>query len=86
MPVSVDEYKIGQLYAVAEASKNETGGGEGIEVVENEPYKDHEKYPDGQYTHKVFHLSFQGTSVCSFIGPKRRLGSSREGVERIPVL
>ena len=45
---------MGQLYAVAEASKSETGGGDGVEVLVNEPYeKDGEK---GQYTHKVYHL------------------------------
>jgi hypothetical protein len=45
---------VGQLYSVAEASKNETGGGEGVEVLVNEPYeKDGEK---GQYTHKIYHL------------------------------
>lgn len=39
---------------MAEASKNETGGGEGIQVLKNEPYeKDGEK---GQYTHKIYHL------------------------------
>lgn len=48
------QYQVGQLYAVAEASKNETGGGEGVEVIVNEPYeKDGEK---GQYTHKIYHL------------------------------
>lgn len=45
---------MGQLYSVAEASKNETGGGDGIQVLKNEPYeKDGEK---GQYTHKVYHI------------------------------
>ncbi|MDG2614606.1 hypothetical protein P7M57_23980, partial [Vibrio parahaemolyticus] len=55
LPVSVDEYQVGQLYSVAEASKNETGGGEGVEVLVNEPYEkdDGEK---GQYTHKIYHL------------------------------
>lgn len=48
------QYQVGQLYSVAEASKNETGGGEGVEVLKNEPYeKDGEK---GQYTHKIYHL------------------------------
>jgi len=48
------QYQVGQLYSVAEASKNETGGGEGIQVLINEPYeKDDEK---GQYTHKIYHL------------------------------
>lgn len=69
LPVTVDEYKIGQLYAVAEASKNETGGGEGIEVVSNEPYTDHAKYPDGQYTHKIFHLSSKVPAFVRFLAP-----------------
>lgn len=39
---------------MAEASKNETGGGDGIQVLRNEPYeKDGEK---GQYTHKIYHI------------------------------
>ncbi|KAI8442153.1 hypothetical protein MSG28_005761 [Choristoneura fumiferana] len=33
-------YQVAQLYCVAEVSKNETGGGEGIEVIKNEPFKD----------------------------------------------
>ena len=49
--------QVAQLYSVAEASKNETGGGEGVEVgnsqfvkklaqchfqvIKNEPYEDH---------------------------------------------
>jgi hypothetical protein len=36
------------------ASKEQTGGGEGVEVVKNEPYeKGNEK---GQYTYKIFRL------------------------------
>ena len=55
--MSVDEYQIGQLFSVAEASKLETGGGEGIEVLVNEPFEDPETGRKGQYTHKVWHLS-----------------------------
>ena len=40
LPISVSEYQVGQLYSVAEASKDNTGGGEGVEVVKNEPYED----------------------------------------------
>ncbi|TKS84873.1 Phosphatidylinositol transfer protein alpha isoform [Collichthys lucidus] len=55
-------YQVGQLFSVAEASKNETGGGEGIEVLKNEPYeKDGEK---GQYTHKIYHLKRQVKHLC----------------------
>ncbi|WAR01309.1 PIPuncharacterized [Mya arenaria] len=38
MPMTVDEYQVAQLYSVAEASKDNTGGGEGIEVLVNEPF------------------------------------------------
>lgn len=48
-------FQVGQLYAVAEASKAETGGGEGVEVLKNEPYENAEG--KGQYTYKIYHLS-----------------------------
>ncbi|XP_056138782.1 phosphatidylinositol transfer protein alpha isoform-like [Lampris incognitus] len=69
--LSVEEYQVGQLYAVAEASKNETGGGEGVEVLVNEPYeKDGEK---GQYTHKIYHLQSKVPKAISLIAPKGAL-------------
>lgn len=40
LPLTVEEYQVAQLYSVAEVSKNNTGGGEGIEVLKNEPFKD----------------------------------------------
>ena len=58
---------VAQLYAVAEASKAETGGGEGVEVLRNEPYDEtHEKYiplMNGQYTHKIYHLASKVSSL-----------------------
>lgn len=60
LPLTVEEYQVGQLWSVAEASKNETGGGEGIEVLKNEPYDNvpllNGRYRSGQYTHKIYHL------------------------------
>ena len=57
LPLTVEEYQVGQLFSVAEASKNETGGGEGIEVLKNEPYQGPplcgNQYDEGQYTLKV---------------------------------
>ena len=61
LPMTVEEYQVAQLYSVAEASKNETGGGEGVEVLKNEPYDDvpllNGKFTKGQYTHKIYHLA-----------------------------
>ena len=50
------QYQVGQLYSVAQASKNETGGGEGVEVLTNEPFEN-EELGKGQYTHKIYHLA-----------------------------
>jgi len=82
LPVSVDEYKVGQLYAVAEASKSETGGGEGVEVVSNEPYeKDGEK---GQYTHKIYHLKSKVPNILAKIAPKDSLLVKEEAWNAYP--
>uniref|UniRef100_A0A3B3ZX94 Phosphatidylinositol transfer protein alpha isoform n=1 Tax=Periophthalmus magnuspinnatus TaxID=409849 RepID=A0A3B3ZX94_9GOBI len=65
------QYQVGQLYSVAEASKNETGGGEGVEVLKNEPYeKDGEK---GQYTHKIYHLQSKVPSFVRMLAPASAL-------------
>ncbi|KAJ8286275.1 hypothetical protein GJAV_G00036550 [Gymnothorax javanicus] len=71
LPCSVEEYQVGQLYSVAEASKNETGGGEGVEVLKNEPYeKDGEK---GQFTHKIYHLKSRLPAILAKMAPKDSL-------------
>ncbi|VUZ51675.1 unnamed protein product, partial [Hymenolepis diminuta] len=66
LPLTVEEYQVAQLYAVAKASKEQTGGGDGVEVIENCPF-DLEKFPPnepllegyeiGQYTHKIYHVA-----------------------------
>ena len=76
LPLSVDEYKIGQLYGVAEASKNETGGGDGVEVVENRPFtpEECEQYKsNGQYTYKIMHLENKLPRIIVAIAPKGSL-------------
>jgi len=68
LPMTVAEYQVAQLFSVAEASKQETGGGEGIEILKNEPYeKDGEK---GQYTHKIYHLESRVPSYVRVFMPK----------------
>ena len=51
LPMSTEEYRFGQLYSVAEASKRETGGDEGVEIVSNEPF---ESVIPGEQTGAVF--------------------------------
>ncbi|VDN54607.1 unnamed protein product [Dracunculus medinensis] len=38
LPLTLEEYNRAQLFAVAETSKNETGGGDGVEVIKQEPF------------------------------------------------
>lgn len=75
LPLSVEEYHIGQLYGVAEASKNETGGGEGVEVLQNEPFEviRNGKPLTGQYTYKVIHLKNKVPAFVRVIAPKGAL-------------
>lgn len=85
LPLTVEEYNIAQLWSVAEVSKNETGGGEGIEVVVNEPFDEEHYAPSppltacgltfttGQYTRKLFHLSSKVPGYVRILAPKGSL-------------
>jgi len=54
LPVSVEEYQVAQLYMVSKISKQQTGHGEGIQILENRPFDD--ENGKGQYTHKIIHI------------------------------
>lgn len=56
MPLSVEEYRIGQLYMIAKHSNEQSEKGEGVEVVTNEPCED-PVHGKGQFTEKRIHLS-----------------------------
>ncbi|BFZ04628.1 hypothetical protein BsWGS_07668 [Bradybaena similaris] len=85
LPMLVEEYHVGQLWSVAQASKNETGGGEGVEVLVNEPFDETHHVPMpklqaagkeftvGQYTHKVYHLSSKVPGFVRLLAPKGSL-------------
>lgn len=82
------KYHIGQLFGVAEASKNETGGGEGVEVVKNEPYSNYPlldgKYDKGQYTYKIYHLDSKVPALVRMIAPKGALEIHEEAWNAYP--
>jgi len=82
MPISVDEYQVGQLFCVAESSKQETGGGEGVEILKNEPY-DNEK-GKGQYTHKRYHLSKKVPAYVRMLAPNGALVLNEEAWNGYP--
>ncbi|KAJ7313881.1 hypothetical protein JRQ81_005654 [Phrynocephalus forsythii] len=71
LPCSVEEYQVGQLFSVAETSKNNTGGGEGIEVLKNEPYE--REGERGQFTHKIYHLQSKVPGFIKMFAPEGSL-------------
>ncbi|XP_061399922.1 cytoplasmic phosphatidylinositol transfer protein 1 [Musca vetustissima] len=56
MPLTCEEYQIGQLYMIARHSLEQSGEGEGVEIITNEACEDPE-YGKGQFTEKRIHLS-----------------------------
>ncbi|XP_076674034.1 retinal degeneration B isoform X4 [Andrena cerasifolii] len=56
LPLTVEEYRIAQLYMIAKKSREESqGAGSGVEIIVNEPYNNGPG-GNGQYTHKVYHV------------------------------
>ncbi|CAI4231492.1 unnamed protein product [Auanema sp. JU1783] len=88
LPFNVEEYQVGQLWSVAEASKAETGGGEGVEVLKNEPFDDVPllggQYNKGQYTHKIYHLQSKVPTIIRKIAPKGSLAIHEEAWNAYP--
>jgi len=69
MLISVEEYKVGQLYMIAKHSSEQSQKGEGVEVVENRPHED-PVHGLGQYTEKRIHLSSKLPSWIRSMLPK----------------
>lgn len=73
---------------MAEASKNETGGGEGIEVLKNEPFTDYPllngQYSSGQYTYKIYHLASKVPAFIRLLAPKGSLEIHEEAWNAYP--
>lgn len=56
MPISVEEYHVGQVYMIARHSLEQSGDGSGVEVVENKQCEDPD-HGKGHFTEKRIHLS-----------------------------
>uniref|UniRef100_T1INR0 Phosphatidylinositol transfer protein N-terminal domain-containing protein n=1 Tax=Strigamia maritima TaxID=126957 RepID=T1INR0_STRMM len=88
LPITVEEYQVAQLFSVAEASKNETGGGEGIEVLRNEPFDNVPllggRYNKGQYTYKIYHLASKVPAFIRLLAPKGALEIHEEAWNAYP--
>lgn len=73
---------------MAEASKENTGGGEGIEVLKNEPFTNYPllggKYSAGQYTYKIYHLASKVPAFIRYLVPRGALEIHEEAWNAYP--
>ncbi|GCB73308.1 hypothetical protein scyTo_0002468 [Scyliorhinus torazame] len=69
MPLTVEEYRIGQLYTISKHSHEQSDKGEGVEVVKNEPHDD-PVHGKGQFTEKRVHLSSKLPSWARAVVPR----------------
>ncbi|XP_023677891.1 cytoplasmic phosphatidylinositol transfer protein 1-like isoform X2 [Paramormyrops kingsleyae] len=69
MPLTVEEYRVGQLYTISKHSHEESDKGEGVEVVRNEPHLD-PVHGEGQITEKRVHLSSKLPSWARALVPR----------------
>lgn len=84
MPMSVEEYRIAQLYMIQKKSREESEGeGSGVEILENRPYIDGPG-GSGQYTHKVYHIGQHIPSWFRSILPKAALRVEEESWNAYP--
>jgi hypothetical protein len=84
LPLTLNEYQIGQLYTTVEISKQESsnGDGSGVEILKNEPYVEGDEI--GQYTHKFYHLGSRVPKIVAKLAPSSSLKMNEEAWNSYP--
>lgn len=86
LPLTVEEYRVAQLFMIAKKSRQESHGeGSGVEILVNEPYTDGPG-PEGkgQYTHKVYHVGSHLPGWLKSLIPKSALSVEEEAWNAYP--
>ncbi|XP_030386632.1 protein retinal degeneration B isoform X2 [Scaptodrosophila lebanonensis] len=84
LPLTVEEYRIAQLYMIAKKSREESHGeGSGVEIIINEPYKDGPG-GNGQYTKKIYHVGSHLPGWIKSLLPKSALTVEEEAWNAYP--
>ncbi|XP_037938735.1 protein retinal degeneration B isoform X2 [Teleopsis dalmanni] len=84
LPLTVEEYRIAQLYMIAKKSREESHGeGSGVEIIINEPYKDGPG-GNGQYTRKIYHVGSHLPGWIKSLLPKSALTVEEEAWNAYP--
>jgi len=88
LPMTVEEYQIGQLWSIAESSRNETGGGDGVQVYLNRPFENHpllgKEFSSGQYTKKKYFFRNKVNGFIRTVAPKSALILDEEAWNAYP--
>ena len=84
LPLTVEEYRIAQLYMIAKKSREESKGTEsGVEILVNEPYNDGPG-GSGQFTHKIYHVGSHLPGWFKSLLPKSALTVEEEAWNAYP--
>ncbi|KAK7871835.1 hypothetical protein R5R35_006433 [Gryllus longicercus] len=84
LPLTVEEYRIAQLFMIAKKSREESKGqGSGVEILVNEPYTDGPG-GSGQYTHKIYHVGSHLPGWFKSLLPKSALTVEEEAWNAYP--
>jgi len=83
LPLTPEEYQIGQLYSVAKTSNIETHDDAGVEILKNEPFENDEM-GKGQYTHKIYHLGSRLPGWVKSVAPAKALMLEEEAWNAFP--
>lgn len=83
MPLSVEEYRVAQMYMVTRMQERETSGSEGVEVLVNRPFEN-EQFGKGQYTSKIYRMQSKAPSWLAAIAPTNSLVVEEEAWNAYP--
>ncbi|KAF0748361.1 protein retinal degeneration B isoform X2 [Aphis craccivora] len=89
LPLSVEEYRIAQLYMIAKKSREESKGADsGVEILVNEPYEGGPggdgNTGGGQYTRKIYHVGSHLPGWFKGLLPKSALSVEEEAWNAYP--
>uniref|UniRef100_A0A914C020 DDHD domain-containing protein n=1 Tax=Acrobeloides nanus TaxID=290746 RepID=A0A914C020_9BILA len=84
LPLSVEEYRVAQLYMIQKKSRLDSeGAGSGVEIITNRPYTDGPG-GSGQYTYKIYHIADKIPTWIRAILPVSALQAHEEAWNAYP--
>ncbi|KAF8358291.1 pitp-1 [Pristionchus pacificus] len=85
LPLTVEEYKIAQLYMIQKKSRIDShGAGAGVEIITNKPYNEGPG-GSGQYTFKIYHIAEKIPGWIRAVIPTANLEAHEEAWNAYPV-